>query len=275
MYSESLSSSNPGLILIMIDQSKSMSDPYDANSSKNDFAALAVNRVIAEVITACTVGDEIRDRCYVAVIGYRGDEEVEVMFLKKVSELAQNTDTTTVKKKVSDGAGGLVEVDELVRVFVKPIANGGTPMAKAFKEAYEGAERFISKYPNSFPPIVINITDGEPNEWRRSNTFKKTTEKAKQLAQLKTTDGNIIVMNAHISAASAGKIELPNSNASFRENEFANFLFDISTILPKTLAERAKEVGFNVQPNSRGFVFNADAETLISLLNFGSLGALR
>lgn len=275
MYSESLSTSNPGLILIMIDQSKSMSDSYDANSSKKDFAALAVNRVIAEVITACTVGDEIRDRCYIAVIGYRGDEEVEVMFLKKVSELAQNADTTTVKKKVSDGAGGLVEVDELVRVFVKPIANGGTPMAKAFGEAYEGAERFISKYPNSFPPIVINITDGEPNEWRRSNTFKKTTEKAKQLAQLKTTDGNIIVMNAHIAAASAGKIELPNSNSSFRDNQFANFLFDISTILPENLAERAKEVGFNVQPDSRGFVFNADAETLISLLNFGSLGALR
>ena len=78
-------------------------------------------------------------------------------------------------------------------------------------------------------------------------------------------------MNAHISTASAGKIELPNSNSAFNGDKFANFLFDISTVLPENLANRAKDVGFNVQSGSRGFVFNADAETLIRILNFGSL----
>ncbi|MFM6180622.1 MAG: hypothetical protein ACKPA8_03730, partial [Dolichospermum sp.] len=63
--------------------------------------------------------------------------------------------------------------------------------------------------------------------------------------------------------------------SGFSSDQFANFLFDISSVLPENLANRAKEVGFNVQPGSRGFVFNADAETLIRILNFGSLGALR
>ena len=266
MYSELLSSSKPGLIVIMIDQSGSMSDPY-TNTTKASFAALAVNRVIAEIITACTVGDEIKDRCYIAAIGY--GSAVDVYFLEKVSELAKNSQTSFIKKKVSDGAGGLVEVDEVVRIFVKPTANGGTPMAEAFQQAYTGVERFISSYPNSFPPIVINVTDGEPND------FNTATNQARKLSQLATSDGNVIVMNAHISTASAGKVELPNNNQALSGNRFANFLFDISTVLPSTLADRARDVGFNVQSGSRGFVFNADAETLIRILNFGSLGALR
>jgi len=266
MYQEQLSSSKPGLIIIMIDQSGSMSDSY-AGSTKAKFAALAVNRVIAEIITACTVGDEIRDRCYVAAIGYGNG--VNVMFLDKISDLAKNPKTVTVKKKVSDGAGGLVEVDEIVRVFVDDTASGGTPMTEAFQHAYKGVEKFISNNPNSFPPIVINITDGEPN------STDTTTTEANKLAQLKTSDGNLIVMNAHISTASAGKIELPSNNAGFSGNKFANFLFDISSVLPDTLANRAKETGFNVESGSRGFVFNADSETLIRILNFGSLGALR
>jgi hypothetical protein len=68
---------------------------------------------------------------------------------------------------------------------------------------------------------------------------------------------------------------LPSNNSGFSSNKFANFLFDISTVLPYGLASRAKDVGFNVEYGARGFVFNADAETLISILNFGSLGALR
>ena len=129
--------------------------------------------------------------------------------------------------------------------------------------------KFISNHPDSFPPVVINITDGEPND-----SSAATTE-AKKLAQLKTSDGNVIVLNAHISNASAGKIELPSDNAGFSNNKFANFLFDISSVLPDPLAESAKNAGFNVQPNARGFIFNADAEALIKLLQFGSKGALR
>ena len=266
MYSELLSSSKPGLIMIMLDESTSMSDKY-ASSNKAEFAALAVNRVIAEIIAACTVGDEVRDRCYIAVIGY--GKNVNLKFSKKVSNLAKESNTKTLKKNVSDGAGGLVEIDEIIRVFVNPTASGGTPMAQAFEKAYEGVKTFIDNQSDSFPPIVINITDGEPDD------FTKTANEAKKLAQLKTRDGNVIVMNAHISTATDVKVELPSSNNAFTGNKFANFLFDISTVLPENLANRAKEIGFNIQSGSRGFVFNADAQTLIRILNFGSLGALR
>lgn len=266
MYQEQLSSTKPGLILIMVDQSGSMSDAY-AGSTRAKFAALAVNRVIAEIIASCTVGDDIRDRCYVATMGYGAN--VDILFLNKVSELAANQNIATVKKKVSDGAGGLVEVDEVMRVFVTPTSGGSTPMAKAFQLAYEGVEKFILSNPNSFPPIIINITDGEPDD------MGAATNEAMKLAQLKTSDGDVIIMNAHISSSSGGRIELPSNDASFSSNPFASFLFNISTVLPVNLASRAKDVGFNAESGAKGFVFNADAETLVRILNFGSLGALR
>jgi hypothetical protein len=265
MYSELLSTSKPGLIIIMLDQSGSMGDSY-AGSTKAVFAADAVNKVIAEIIAACSSGEEVRDRCYVAVVGYGAN--INVIFLEKVSELAKNTNIITKKKKVSDGAGGLVEVDEIMRVFVKPEKSGGTPMAEAFSQAINGVSQFIDNNPESFPPVVINITDGEPND------FGSAIKKASNLTQLKTSDGNVILLNAHISTASAGKIELPSDNTSFSSNKFANFLFDISSVLPEALLGKAQDIGFNVQPGAKGFVFNADAETLIKLLNFGSLGAL-
>jgi len=98
----------------------------------------------------------------VAAVGYGAG--TNVLFLDKASELAKNPHTTTLKRKVSDGAGGLVEVDEVMRVFVEPTASNGTPMAEAFKQAYTGVEKFISNHRDSFPPVVINITDGEPND---------------------------------------------------------------------------------------------------------------
>jgi hypothetical protein len=104
MYQENLSSSKPGLIMIMIDQSGSMADSY-ANSTKAKFAALAVNRIIAEIISACTLGDDIKDRCYVSVIGYTNSynhNNINVLFVEKVSELAKNTNVISLKKKVSD-----------------------------------------------------------------------------------------------------------------------------------------------------------------------------
>lgn len=266
MYQESFSSANPGLILILIDQSASMRDPY-GNSDKANTAAIAVNKVVEEIILACTNGNVIKDRCFVGAIGY--GTNVEIIFLDKASGLAKNPNITTNKKKISDGAGGLVEVDQVERVFVTPTANGGTPMAEAFQQAYEGVQKFISTRPDCFPPTVINITDGEPND------FATATMEAKKLAQLKTSDGNVIILNAHISNASAGKIELPSNDSGFSSDKFAQFLFDISTVLPEPLAVSAKAEGFNVQPGARGFVYNADVETLIKLLDFGSKSNLR
>ena len=71
MYSNvPIGTSNPGCIVILIDRSYSMSESFSDGGTKAERATQAVNRVIAETVIACRVGETIRDRCHISVIGY-------------------------------------------------------------------------------------------------------------------------------------------------------------------------------------------------------------
>lgn len=264
-YRKQIGTQHPGLILILVDQSGSMAEPY-GGSKKMDFAALAVNRVIDEIGMSCQAGSIVKDRCFVGVISYGGVIETPVNdYISKIIENPKRTEKR--KKKESDGAGGLVEVEIEMPIWLEPKADNGTPMEKAFMEARKVIQYWITKNPDNFPPVVINITDGEPNDQQA------TQRAAEEVFRLSTSDGNVLILNAHISDANAAEIQLPNSENGLH-NDFAKFLFRISSILPETLLTAATTAGFSPQPNARGFVFNAGPETMVKLLNFGSLGTL-
>lgn len=260
-YSQRINQGQPGLILISLDQSGSMSDLY-GNGSKADEAAMAVNRVIYEIQEASQKGEKIVNRCMLVVVGY--GQSIEPVVAGHISQLAENPiEVKMVKKMVSDQAGGLVEIDWEIPIWVEPKAENGTPMAEAFEKAYELAEQWIEGHPDNFPPIVINITDGEPNDMSR------TMKAAQNLMSLATNDGKLLLFNAHISNKTVGEIQLPNNRAGLSDN-LAKFLFDISSELPAPLMSAAEKVGFAPQAGARGCVFNAKSETLIKLLNFGT-----
>src|SRR5207249_1223629 len=63
-------------------------------------------------------------------------------------------------RQVPDGTGGLIEQTFKFPVWFEAVAGGRTPMCQAFTEATHAVEKFIAQYPNSFPPLVINISDG-------------------------------------------------------------------------------------------------------------------
>lgn len=261
MYEQQLSTINPGLILILLDQSGSMRTAY-ADSTKAEFAALAVNRVIGEIIQACTAGDNVKDRCYVGVIGY--GSKADLLFIQPASELAKNDQVVNLPKLIPDGAGGVIEVNQILRVFVPPVSSGTTDMAGAFRLAFQGVDKFIEHHPNSFPPIIINITDGEPDN------FDQTTLQAQQLSTLKTSDGSVVIMNAYVSSDKDLLIQLPSDDALFSGNRFARFLFSLSTELPEAMLAEAINCGFSAKKGAKGFVFNADPDTLIRFLRFGT-----
>jgi len=261
MYEQQLSTVNPGLILILLDQSGSMRTAY-ADRTKAEFAALAVNRVIGEIIQACTAGDNVKDRCHLGVIGY--GSKAELLFISSASQLAENTQIMNLPKLIPDGAGGVVQVNQILRVFVPAISNGSTDMAGAFGLASQGVEKFIGHYPDSFPPIVINITDGEPDD------FDKASLKASQLAELATSDGSVIIMNAYVSNDKDILIQLPSDDTAFSTNKFAKFLYSLSSVLPEAMLAEAINSGFSAKKGARGFIFNADPDTLIRFLRFGT-----
>ena len=263
-YKKPIGTSFPGLIMILLDQSSSMAD-----NNKAGIAAAAVNEVIYEIMLASRSGEQIKDRCFIGVIGY-GESIIPVVG-GNISQVAANpVRTEMVNKKVPDGAGDFLTVETEMYVWVEPSAQNGTPMAGAFEKAYSLIQTWIAKNPDSFPPIIINITDGEPSDFdQNTGTASKTTAAAARLTELGTTDGKLLLFNAHISGSAAVEIQLPHSDEGIND-KYARLLFSISSILPNRLLEEAKKGGLSPEPGARGFIFNSGAETLIKLLTFGS-----
>jgi hypothetical protein len=282
-YTQSLSSENPGYILILIDQSGSMSSKFGGTSggSKAQECSKAVNRVLREIGLTCTAGSVIKNRCDISVLSYGASgNQAKNAFggniaskpVVTMQELVNNClRVDTVKMKISDGAGGLVEVDEQFPIWIDPIASGGTPMAAAFEMAYKLVDSWTKSHQASFPPIVINITDGAPDSQPDAQIA------ASKLSKLGTSDGTTLILNAHISEGKAARVELPSSPSELPPGDGnAKFLFDISSELPPVMFERAGAVGYNnLAPGSRGFVYNADAETMIRLLDVGTKSNLQ
>src|SRR5919106_5712733 len=72
MYSAQITRANPTCIILLIDQSGSMADPFSGESGrkKSDFVAEVVNHTLHDLVIRCTKTEEVRDYYYVSIIGY-------------------------------------------------------------------------------------------------------------------------------------------------------------------------------------------------------------
>lgn len=258
-----IGTSNPGCIVILVDQSWSMGEDY-GTGTKAEVAALAVNRILEELVLASQTGDTIKPRCYVSVIGY--GQRVECVVDGMISEVASShIEIKKIKKSIPNGAGGIVEVEVEMPIWVQPAADNGTPMHEAFERAVEIVQRWCDDKPNGFPPIVINITDGA------ANYPDLTADAARRVMNLHTTDGNVLIFNIHI-ANNMHRVTFPHRTAQLVDDNLAEFLFSLSSILPEPLREEAKKADLPSEPDARCFAYNADPVTMIKTLNFASLG---
>lgn len=259
-----IGTSNPGCIIILVDQSWSMSEPFE-NGTKAEQATQAVNSVIEYIILACRSGDTIRERCHISVVGY--GEQVNCIVDGMISEIVSAIiDIKKIKKLIPDGAGGVIEIESEVPIWLEPKANSQTPMHKAFERAAEIIEHWISDRPNAFPPIVINITDGA------ATRPDLAADAARKIMSLRTTDGATLVFNIHITNKGNIVKPLPNNTNQFSGQPLAEYLFDISSALPPELFKAAEEAGFPPESGARCFGYNADESLMIRLLQFGSTG---
>lgn len=280
-YNQEISRATPGYLLILIDRSFSMCYPFSPGAgTKAKECAMAVNRVLRETVLACTDGDEIKNSCDISVLGYGTVKDAAVNAFSGVlatkpsvtiQELTENClRVEAIKRKVSDGAGGLVEIDDQFPIWIEPAAVGETPMTEAFEMAYELVRDWIASHPTSFPPIVINITDGE------ANSLPTARAAAEALTQLETKDGKVLLLNAHIAGGNESELILPASVEQLPQGDsYAQFLFELSSELPPLMLERAAAAGWNPAPFARGFVYKAKLETLIQLLEIGTKADFR
>jgi hypothetical protein len=270
-YSAEISRTNPTCLLFLVDHSQSMDGPFggQVGKKKSDGVADAINRLLQNLVLKCAKADGIRDYFHIGVLGY-GNEVKPVLAgsskdrpLLPVSSIANSPLRVEQRKRlVDDGSGGLVEQSFRFPVWFEPIADGMTPMMEVVKRAREIVERFLATYPDCFPPIVVNLTDGQP-------TDGNPLPEAKKLRDLESSDGEVLFFNAHLSSSPSSPIAFPSAELGLRDI-FSQLLFRMSSILPARMLSAAKEDGYVVDDDSRGFMFNADMVSVIRFLEIGT-----
>lgn len=273
MYEAEINRKQPACLLLLIDQSYSMSELWDSDVSKGQQLAMAVNRVLRSAVLQCSKGDDqVHDYFEVGVLGYgldigpvlHGSDQSRPIV--PVSEVAYNPRRVDqVPQKIPDGAGGVVETTLNLPVWVDPLTNGKTPMVQALRWAENIVDSWSAEHPDSFPPIVLNLTDGV-------STDGDPTEAGKGIQSTETKDGSTLLFNAHISAAQGQEIAFPANGAGL-PNEHATTLFNISSPLPSTMAEAASQTGYPIDQGARGFLYNAHATAVIEFLDIGTRAA--
>lgn len=261
---------NPACIVVMVDQSASMAKAFGRQKEKRKSEGVAdsINRLLHALCLKCGRADGIREFFRVGVIGYgRGVKsamggKLANRGLVKIGEIAANPlELETRTKLVDDGAGGVLKQNVRFPVWFRPVADGKTPMKEAFELAHRWVAEFLSEHPDSYPPLVMNITDGAADS--------DPSSAAAALRKLESSDGNVVLFNAHISEKADDPILFPEKEDAL-PGDFAKQLFRMSSVLPATLITMAREEEFDVGPTSRGFVFNADLVTVIRFLNIGT-----
>jgi hypothetical protein len=268
-YEAEVSRNNPSAFLFLIDMSGSMTDPYGNGKRKADGVADAINKLLTNLSIKCTKSEGVRDYYDVGVISYGKQVqpalagELAGVALSRISAVANHPARVEERtKKEDDGAGGIAEVKVKFPVWFDAKAAGATPMCEAFKLAHGTLEPWVQQHAYSFPPIVINITDGE-------STDGDPTEEAEKLRALATQDGNLLLFNCHISGTAGESILFADSDEGLPD-QFAKLLFNMSSVLPPAIRDSAQREGYQVSENTRGFAFNADLVELIRFLDIGT-----
>lgn len=321
-YTASIDRANPGCILFLVDQSRSMSRamagiPSESRGgqSKMEAAADAVNRVIDNITQRCSQGMDVREYFNIGILGYgfarqmSYEEVVAGNYIYTISDNEQRTGYTkearlydpqadgpihqetvvsafpgTVPEwpflsmsqvitateleerlvKEQDGSGAIVEVTRHMPVWLRPHAGMETPMCQALDYAARCVGQWIDRHPASFPPIIVNISDGEASDGDPEPL-------ARELMSLRTSDGQALLFNCHLSETAAAPIQYPDRENALR-NGHARQMFRMSSVMPEGARAHANGLGIPVGPESRCCVFNADIVSLVQFLDIGTRG---
>lgn len=270
MYEQEISRNNPGCFLFLLDQSYSMGAPISGSSAAKAFAlASMINELLYAIVLECTKDFQELPRHYfdVGVIGYSG---------QGVNALLPGTSRRRVIVPVHAYAatGRPVEQSRTVRAYdgtvereqttvpewIQPVNAGWTPMSQALGLAHKVLRGWVKAHRSSFPPIVLNITDGVATDGDPRGP-------ARRITRLETRDGPVLLFNLHLSEAQGASVAFPVAPPSGIPQ--AELLFEMSSVLPGTLVQ-ASGYADRIAPGARGFVFNGGATSLMDFLRIGT-----
>lgn len=233
--------------------------------TKAEAVAEAINQLLYTLVLRCVWGNSVLDRFQVAVLGYGTEVQsgwrggLAGQDLVPISEVARAP--LRVEQRSQMAPDGSIQSIRFP-IWFEPTADGNTAMCAVLTRASVLLAGFLAEHPESFPPIVMHITDGKP-------TDGNPEQPAARLRQLSSTDGQVLLFNLHLSEKSGERIEFPSEEAGLPD-AYARLLFRMSSPVPSALHGAVREANLEVRPGTRGFVFNADLASVVRALDIGT-----
>jgi hypothetical protein len=164
-YSAAIDRTNPTAFVFLIDQSGSTDERMETGETKAKFVSDVLNNTIYQLIIRCTRSEGVRNYFDVGVLAYNGNG-VSSGFaggligdsLHQISSLeAQPLRIEDRRRRVPDGAGGLVEETVRFPIWFDPVSLGGTPMCGGFRKTAEILASWCDGHMSSYPPTIITL----------------------------------------------------------------------------------------------------------------------
>ncbi|MFI8992678.1 vWA domain-containing protein [Streptomyces sp. NPDC053542] len=272
-YQQRIDRRRPGCFLFLVDQSWSMRESIgDTDVPKAQALSETVNDALYAILIECTmdVREEPRHYFDIGVVGYGGARQAVPLLgrgqgdgLIPSSDLPRHARVVTREKLAADETGTYRMVNRRSMVWLDPLWDGSTPMCTALQRARQILKGWVSQHRDSFPPIVLHITDGMA-------TDGDPRPVAARLRKLSTSDGNVLLFNLHLSAEGGEPVYFPADALTDAEAN-TQVLFEMSSELPVSLITQSGYTD-RIVSGARGFVYNADIPELIDFVQIGTAG---
>lgn len=276
MYSARITRDRRTAFVFLCDQSGSMTERIVFQGSemhKSEAVATIMNMAIEELANRCRREDGIRDYFDIAVAGYSGDGIRSLLCtdgtFASITELVRCN--VPIKRRhilrILPGGNQLsATVDQ--RQWITPAASGNTPMLAALEYAEHALRQWCSARSNrlSYPPTVINITDGEASD----ADDEQLLHAASRIKSLSTHDGNALLFNIHLAPYTtdrADTVSLPCSEDELPNVKYASLLYNMSSVLPTQYSRMLSAADLSPR---RAVCYNCPADELFSMLAIGT-----
>lgn len=251
---------NPGLMILLIDQSGSMCSKL-GGKNRSQVVVESTLSILEDLVGYCQKGMEIRDKFSCIIIGY--STQAEVVYKKNAPSIDKDffNEEVIIEAKES----GLTNMEDALKIAISEI------------NTWKEQQRI--KGLSTPAPRVVNITDGRPEMMGITDdeAMQRAESAARELMAIQTDDGNVILSNIFLYSSNIRfpqQIEeVRNAMLNVKDNwakKCAEFLFRISSGMTEASVANANSHKLTTKTGCRMLLCSEEPTDILKFMDFAS-----